>query len=359
MIRILTVIGARPQFIKAAALSARIRQLPDFEEVIVHTGQHYDQNMSRVFFEELGLPSPKYLLQKPDGNNLVMIAHQLLELNKIIQKERPDYLLVYGDTDSTLAGAIAANKNRVKLVHVESGLRSFNTNMPEENNRKLTDCVSDILFTTDEIAQNNLKFENVVGQEYCVGDIMLETLLLVQNSLDISNASEGYVVATFHRPSNVDDQTNLHEIMEAMAALSLQKRIIIPAHPRSRKNIENTLASITGPDANIEIVAPVGYVDMIQLVAGSDIVFTDSGGLQKEAVYLRKPCVVLRKETEWKMLEQQNFLKTVSRIECHDIISAAKSKFNTAFNLLPDPSNVSLKICEKIREYHGKSFNRH
>lgn len=357
MIKILTVIGARPQFIKAAALSARIAKTEGMVEVIAHTGQHYDANMSQVFFDDLGLPAPTYVMEKPKGNNLDMIAHQLVELNKIIGIEMPDYLLVYGDTDSTLAGAIAANKNNVKLVHVEAGLRSFNMDMPEENNRKITDCISDLLFTTDSIATSNLQNENSIGETEQVGDIMLETLLLVRQSLGPAPLDGSYAVATFHRPSNVDVHNNLLEILKAMAELSKERKIVIPTHPRSQQNIMRTLAELNEPDIDIQLIDPLGYVAMMELVKGSEFVFTDSGGLQKEAVYLNKPCLVLREETEWKVLEAENFLKTVPSIEFETIISIARSKFSTDFERLPDPSSVSKKICRKIKEHYGKSIH--
>jgi UDP-GlcNAc3NAcA epimerase len=357
LIKVLTVIGARPQFIKAAALSVRFMDDPGITEVIVHTGQHYDENMSQVFFNELSIPSPKYVLKKPSGNNLDMIANHLIELNKIIKLEQPDYLLVYGDTDSTLSGAIAANKNCVNLIHIESGLRSFNLDMPEENNRKLADCIADLLFTTDKTAQANLRNENISGKSVLVGDIMLETLSLVRDKLPKPSRTINYAIATIHRPSNIDSAENLEEILKALVELSKQWKIIIPTHPRSRKIIADALIRLNVSTEYIELIDPVGYLDMMSLVQYSQIVLTDSGGLQKEAVYLKRPCLVLRCETEWKFLENNNFVKVLDKIKCLEIVQKAHAEYNCDFSLLPDATNVSFKICKELREYHNENFN--
>lgn len=359
MIKILTVIGARPQFIKAAALSVRFREDPHITEVIVHTGQHYDENMSQVFFNELSIPNPKYTLKKPAGDNLDMIANHLIEINKIIKLEQPDYLLVYGDTDSTLSGAIAANKNRVRLIHIEAGLRSFNLDMPEEHNRKLADCISDLLFTTDEKSQANLRNENILGKSVIVGDIMLETLYLIRDKLTKPVRAENYAIATIHRPSNIDSAENLEEILKALVDLSKQWKILIPTHPRSRQIITEALARLNVSTEYIELIDPVGYLEMMNLVKYSQFVLTDSGGLQKEAVYLKKPCLVLRCETEWKLLEHNNYVKVLEKIEHLEIVQKAHAEYNCNFSLLPDPSKVSFKICKELKRYHDENFYNH
>ena len=349
--------GARPQFIKAAALSNQINLRNDFEEVMVHTGQHYDGNMSKIFFDQLSLPRPNYELKKAAGDNVDMIAHQLIELNQIIKFERPDYVLVYGDTDTTLAGALVANKNKVKLVHVESGLRSFNIDMPEENNRKLTDCISDLLFTTDEIAINNLRSENAYGEKLLVGDIMLETLYLIKANVNLYEKVDPYALVTLHRPSNVDQPKILNEILSALCVLSQDLDIIIPVHPRVGPKISQILGSINYGKNNIKLIEPLGYVEMLKLLNNASLVLTDSGGLQKEAVYLQKPCVVLRLETEWKYLQQRKYIHVLDDLTRDDILIKSQETFYDNYSELPDPTLVSKKICEKIREHYEN--NRH
>ena len=357
MIKILTIIGARPQFIKAAALSHHIAARDDIDEIIVHSGQHYDDNMSKIFFDELSLPRPNYTIKKTAKNNVDMIANQLVELNRIIQSEKPDYVLVYGDTDTTLAGAISANKNSVKLIHVEAGLRSFNIEMPEENNRKLTDCISDLLFTTDQLASENLLSENTQGNIFLVGDIMLETLCMVKGSLESRKTREPYALATLHRPSNIDNPKNLREIVDAFAEISKQFPVIIPAHPRSFLKFREIIESNIKKYKNINLIEPVGYIEMLTLVKNCSIVLTDSGGLQKEAVHMNKKCVVLRNETEWKLLEKNKYVFVLDEITSEEILKKVNDDFCTDYSNLPDPSSVSKAICNKIVEYHDSIHN--
>ena len=348
------MIGARPQFIKAAALSLEIKNRANINEVIVHTGQHYDQNMSGIFFDQLRMPKPNYTLTKPAGNNSEMISGVISELNRIIFVEKPDYLLVYGDTDTTLAGALAANKNKLKLIHVEAGLRSFNIDMPEEVNRRVTDMVSCINFATDDIAVRNLQNEKTAGQVAKVGDIMLETLQIVLPELEQLQIGN-YVLSTVHRQSNVDNENNLFEIVQALVQISQNQNVIIPVHPRTREKFINILKNLDYNPDKFKIIEPVGYIEMMQLLQSCSFVITDSGGLQKEAVMLQKPCIVLRLETEWKALEQKKYLVTLDNISTHNILSKLNFEFHRFNEFTKAKYNISKKICDYILNYHEQN----
>ena len=347
------MVGARPQFIKAAALSLEFSCQPGIEEIVVHTGQHYDKNMSEIFFRELNLPKPKYTLVKPDGNNAIMISHTLSELTKIIEYEKPNFILVYGDTDSTLAGAIAANKNGIRLIHVEAGLRSFDLNMPEEVNRKLTDNVADILFTTDDIATKNLQNEGCNAYTVEAGDIMLETLNLVKPLLKKRTPND-YALVTLHRKSNVENEKNLTEIAKAISVIAENRRIIFPVHPRTKERIVSVLTQFHCNQENLQLINPVGYIEMMELLLNSNFVITDSGGLQKEAVALQKPCVVLRTETEWKLLEKQNQLVTLDEITAQNILKKMAFNFNDNVTISDNIAKPSTIICKEILKFHSE-----
>ena len=297
--RILTVLGARPQFIKAAAVSRRLRERPDVREILVHTGQHYDENMSDVFFRELELPDPNYHLGVGSGSHGAQTGRMLERIEEVLLKERPDVVLVYGDTNSTLAGALAAAKLHVPVAHVEAGLRSFNRNMPEEINRVLTDHIARWLFAPTPTAVNNLKREGIAGAGVVlVGDVMYDLALMIggrHGSVDRWGLSPGqYVLATIHRAENTDDPARLAAIFDGLNALAKRIPVVIPLHPR-------TLA-VLGADAAdfaVRIIDPVGYFDMACLEKNARLIVTDSGGVQKEAFFHRVPCVTLRDETEW------------------------------------------------------------
>jgi len=301
-VKILTVVGARPQFIKASVVSAEILKHKDIEEIIVHTGQHFDEKMSDVFFDQLNLPQPKYRLNINQLYHGAMTGRMMEEIEKIILIEHPDYLMVYGDTNSTLAGALAAKKLGVKVVHVEAGLRSFNIKMPEEVNRILTDRISDVLFCPTDTSVSNLKNE---GFEYfnCEiiknGDVMYDACLMlkeyaVKPNCDIPGK---YALATVHRAENTDDKTNLNNIFSSFIEISETIPIVIPIHPRTIQLLEKNCISYQSK--NIFIISPVSYLEMLYLLHHSSFVLTDSGGLQKEAYFLRKYCFILRNETEW------------------------------------------------------------
>jgi UDP-GlcNAc3NAcA epimerase len=298
---ILTVVGARPQFIKAAPLSAALRE--QHSEFLVHTGQHYDDAMSEIFFRQLGIPQPDANLNIGSGSHAEQTRGMLIGLERLMQEQRPDWVLVYGDTNSTLAGALAAAKLHIPVAHVESGLRSYNRAMPEEINRVLTDHVSTLLFCPTAAAVENLAREGITRGVLLTGDIMVDGVLRhaaaarsesrIHAELGLA-ADAPYAAATIHRPANTDSPAALAEIIAGLGALGLP--VIFPAHPRTRKALETN--SVTLP-ANVRLIDPLGYVDMLALVSRAAVLLTDSGGLQKEAYVLRVPCVTVRSETEW------------------------------------------------------------
>jgi UDP-N-acetylglucosamine 2-epimerase len=296
--RVLTVIGARPQFIKAALLSEAFERR-GVDEVVVHTGQHYDDNMSDVFFRELQMKKPAYFLQVGSASHAQQTAQIMERLEPVVTEVAPDIVLVYGDTNSTLAGALVAVKLNVPLGHVEAGLRSFNRAMPEEINRILTDRVSSILFAPTETSRTHLASEGITEGVFVVGDLMVDLALrtaaeriLPNEQLNASNGT--YALATIHRASNTDDPHAFTNIIAGLRALPFQ--VIFPVHPRT---IPLVREAGVGKDDNIIICDPLPYREMIALVAHARVVLTDSGGLQKESVVIGTPCVTLRDETEW------------------------------------------------------------
>jgi UDP-GlcNAc3NAcA epimerase len=301
--KILTIIGARPQFIKAAVISREFKQnRPDIDEVIVHTGQHYDTSMSEIFFKQLHIPHPNYNLNIGGGSHGVNTGRMIEKIEEILLIEKPKYIIVYGDTDSTLAGALAACKLQISIIHIEAGLRSYNRKMPEEINRVLTDHVSSILFCPSIKSYENLIKEGIESNKiHIVGDVMLDAFNFYKeyaqkplwwDSLNIF--SNEYVLCTIHRAENTN---NIHNLINILKGLDDSKfPILIPLHPRTKK-IFSTL-NIVIP-SNIFIVEPVGYLEMIWLEMNCKIIATDSGGIQKEAFFSKKPCITLREETEW------------------------------------------------------------
>jgi len=299
------VIGARPQFIKAAPVCRALRAA-GHAEYLVHTGQHYDYEMSQVFFDELGIPQPDVNLEVGSGPHGWQTGQMLIRLEEVLLAQRPDRVLVYGDTNSTLAGALAAVKLRVPVAHVEAGLRSFNRAMPEEHNRVLTDHIADLLFCPTPTAVDNLRNEGITRGVHLVGDTMYDAVLQFagvarQRSTILARLGlrpRGYLLATVHRPANTDEPTNLRNILAAFAALA--EPVIFPVHPRTRKKIEE-LGLGAGGEAgtNPRLIEPVGYLDMLMLEQNARLILTDSGGIQKEAYWLGVPCVTLRTETEW------------------------------------------------------------
>lgn len=302
MPRILTVVGARPQFIKAAPVSRALRAAGIAEDLI-HTGQHFDRSMSDVFFEELELRAPRKNLNVNNLAHGAMTGQMLEKLEIDMLEQRPDAVLVYGDTNSTLAGALAAAKLHIPLVHIEAGLRSFNRKMPEEVNRVLTDHISDMLFCPTEAAVKNLGNEGLAKGIHLVGDVMYDVTLVATEIAreksrileDLTLTPKGYAVATVHRAENTDDPVQLSRLMTWIEDMAQQQPVVLPLHPRTRQK----LSERNSRSRRVRFVDPLGYIDMTQLVHNSAAVFTDSGGLQKEAFFHRVPCVTLRSETEW------------------------------------------------------------
>lgn len=302
--KIVSVVGARPQFVKAAVVSDRMRKV-GIDEVMIHTGQHYDANMSEVFFRELGIPAPKYNLGIGGGMHGEMTGRQLIEIERRLMDEKPAAVLVYGDTNSTLAGALAAVKIDIPVAHVEAGLRSFNLRMPEEINRIVTDRLSAILFSPCLVATNNLRAEGVAESKIVeVGDVMYDAALLYGGKPVRTPDMRGRepvaptVLVTIHRAENTDDPLRLRAIVEALCRLAREIRIVFPLHPRTRKALERAQLwhELT---SRVDIIEPLGYIDMLAAVRQARAVVTDSGGLQKEAYFLGTPCITLRGETEW------------------------------------------------------------
>jgi UDP-GlcNAc3NAcA epimerase len=357
MIKVLTIVGARPQFVKAAALSRAFSELDAINEIIVHTGQHFDKTMSSVFFDEMNIPQPKYNLNINSLGHGAMTGRMLEGIETLILKEKPEVLLVYGDTNSTIAGALAARKLHVKVAHVEAGLRSFNMEMPEEINRILTDRISDVLFCPTDTAVNNLKaegFEQFPAKIVRSGDVMQDAALYYAKQSEEKSTvkhiteKEGYVLATIHRAENTDNLVNLKSIVDALNAIHEEVKVVLPIHPRTRKIIADS-----GLRLKVNTIDPVGYFDMVELLKYCTLVMTDSGGVQKEAFFFKKPCITLREQTEWTELVEHGFNEVVGTDQ-----SRIYSAFNNALQKDLDYSvdlygrgNASINIANALVEY--------
>ncbi len=359
--KIITIIGARPQFIKAAPFSEVFRK--ENKEILIHTGQHYDANMSDVFFEELRIPRADYNLGVGSGSHGMQTGRMLEKIEEIILKDKPNGILVYGDTNSTLAGALAASKLHIPVFHVEAGLRSYNKLMPEEQNRVLTDHISDLLLCPTQTAVDNLKREGITSGVINTGDIMYDAVLRNieiskkqysdrawidelrnDNNIFVEIDEKNYYLATIHRAENTDDINKLRKIVNAFE--NLDKPVIMPLHPRTRKLIENQNISIN----NIIIVKPVGYLLMLYLTANAYMVLTDSGGLQKEAYFLKTPCTTLRDQTEW-VETLQNDWNVLSPIDIDKIIEISNRELSClqySQPLLFGDGYAAEKICNAI-----------
>ncbi len=323
--KIITIIGARPQFIKAAVVSRAFRQYrADIKEVIVHTGQHYDINMSDVFFDELEIPAPAYNLGIGGGTHGQNTGRMIEKIEEVLLLEKPDWLLVYGDTDSTLAGAIAASKLHIRVAHVEAGLRSFNRAMPEEINRILTDHISSLLFTPTKSAGMNLTRENIdKSKVHLVGDVMYDAALYFGKRAESKSVilstnnliSKEFILATIHRQENTDNKDRLKQILDSLG--KAPKTIVWPMHPRTHQRIK--LFNLTIPK-NVLIIKPVGYLDMVMLERHASLIITDSGGVQKEAFFHCVPCLTMRTETEWNELVELGVNKLVTELSDRDFL---------------------------------------
>lgn len=334
--KIVTIIGARPQIIKAAALSRAIKNrfAEQITEIIVHTGQHYDENMSQVFFDELGIPHPDYNLHVGSASHGVQTARMTEGIEEILLKEKPDFIVLYGDTNSTLAGAVAAAKIHVPIVHIEAGLRSFNKAMPEEINRIVCDHCSTLLFSPTQAGYDNLKREGFPMDNdgpytidnpkvYHCGDIMYDNSLyfssIASQKTDIIHRldleGKPFVLATIHRNANTDDPERLTAIFNSILKISEEMTIVLPLHPRTAKllktNVSEQLQEDIANNENLKLIEPVSFIEMIELERNAQLVMTDSGGVQKESYFFKKPCIILRPETEWvEIVETGNAILT-------------------------------------------------
>ena len=326
MIKIVTIIGARPQIIKAAALSRAIKNnfSSQITEIIVHTGQHYDDNMSQVFFDELEIPLPNYNLNVGSGNHGKQTATMISAIEDVLLNEKPNAIVLYGDTNSTLAGAIAASKIHIPVIHIEAGLRSFNKSMPEEINRIMCDHVSTLLFSPTKTGFDNLIQEGFLSQTkapysidnpkiYHCGDVMYDNSLFFSKISDVKTSiindlklkNNGFILATIHRNNNTDEPIRLNALFKSLNDISInnQLQIVLPLHPRTSnlldRNLSKDLVEAIRLNSNFKIISPVSFLEMLALEKNCCLVMTDSGGVQKEAFYFEKPCVILRPETEW------------------------------------------------------------
>jgi len=359
MMNLLTIIGARPQFIKAAVLSRYIRDNPScgITETLLHTGQHYDQNMSDVFFEEMDIPRPGINLHVGSGNHGKTTGLMLERIEDIILERKPDAVLVYGDTNSTLAGALAASKIHVPVAHVEAGLRSFMMSMPEEQNRRLTDHLSTWLFCPTKTAVDNLKQEGITGNEYngkpdsdkkrvaITGDIMYEASLYYREKNNTQIDEKDFILLTIHRAENTDDPSRLSSIVKAINNLTGYK-FIFPVHPRTRKILEQQNLIFA---SHVKMIDPVGYLEMIAYEAVCSAVLTDSGGVQKEAFFFKKPCITMRDSTEWVELVSSGW-NTLTGADTEKIITSVKNLHTPGeYPSLYGDGNCAKKICDFLK----------
>lgn len=359
MKKIITIIGARPQFIKASVLSRLMLEDDQLQEIIIHTGQHFDKNMSDVFFDEMQIPKPKYNLKIQSKLHGEMTGLMMIEIEKIALKESPDCILVYGDTNSTLAGALVASKLNIKLAHVEAGLRSFNNVMPEENNRIITDRVSDILFCPSENSILNLKkegFDHFREKKIInTGDIMFDASIFfsgraINNNLQLDKE---FILCTIHRAENVDNDENLLTILESINEIGKKTKIIFPIHPRTRSKIEAININYKKKYLNIDFIDPLGYIDMISYIKNCNYVITDSGGLQKEAFFMKKMCLTLRDQTEWVELVEggYNYLCEIDSdkiLEANSKILTISKSFDENFYGIGNSGEV---ILNELKNY--------
>lgn len=337
--KIVTIIGARPQFIKAAVVSRALKQFASTaEEKIIHTGQHFDANMSDIFFEELDIPKPHFHLGVGGGTHAQNTGRMMEKIENVLLREKPSLVLVYGDTDSTLAGAVAAVKLHIPVAHVEAGLRSFNKKMPEEVNRILTDHSADILFTPTATATTHALAEGIAKDKIQqVGDVMYDAALYYtsKTSNDIlerlSLDTKQFILTTLHRAENVDDKDRLQQILNGLAKNNMP--VILPMHPRTKKRLQEFGLSLPG---NIRIIEPTGYLDMIKLEEHAALVATDSGGVQKEAYFQKTPCVTMRDETEWVELVQCG-ANILTGADENKIDAAIKKSLTTAPHIFNEP----------------------
>lgn len=351
--KIVTIVGARPQFVKAAVVSRALQEL-GMEEKIIHTGQHFDANMSEVFFTEMQIPKPEYNLDIHGLNHGSMTGRMLEKIEMLLLEENPNAVLVYGDTNSTLAGALAAKKLHIPVAHVEAGLRSFNMEMPEEVNRILTDRISSVLYAPTEQAKLNLILE---GYDHfpikieVVGDVMLDAALFYASKVEEKESKEEFFLCTLHRAENTDDLDRLKNLVEGLNEIHQHTKVVLPIHPRTAKVIESTNLQL-----EVEIIDPQSYFGMIQLLKNCKGVITDSGGLQKEAFFFKKPCITMRDQTEWVELVENGFNVLVGA-EKDKLVDAAKSIRHEKMDFekaLYGVGDAGMKIARSLHKHFNK-----
>lgn len=362
MIKVLNIAGARPNFMKVAPIYAEMKRRPsEFEPLIVHTGQHYDAAMSDAFFDDLGMPKPDIHLGVGSGSHAVQTAKIMTEFEPVVLREKPDWVVVVGDVNSTIACSLVCAKLGVKVAHVEAGLRSRDRSMPEEINRILTDSISDLLFTTSQDADDNLKAEGIpVEKIRFVGNVMIDSLLghlkiaeasRVREDLDVGDGA--YAVLTLHRPSNVDDKDIFSGILDALLAVAERLPIIFPVHPRTRARIKEFGFEESIDNSNIRLIEPLGYLDFMRLYSGARLVLTDSGGLQEETTVLGIPCLTLRNNTERPITIEMgtNILVGTDaakiRQAAFDVLDGGKSDKKTKIPPLWDGKTAG-RICDEL-----------
>lgn len=362
MKKVLTVIGARPQFIKAAAVSRAFAGSVSLNEIIVHTGQHFDANMSDIFFTEMGIAKPAHHLNISGGSHGQMSGRMLEQLETVMQQERPDAVLIYGDTNSTLAGALAAAKLLIPVIHVEAGLRSFNRAMPEEINRVVADHVSELLLTPTDVATRNLITEGIPQSKIAqVGDVMYDAALFFgqmvadqQGDLASSGITPGeFVLATIHRQENTDHPDRLRAIFEGLADVAQTLPVVLPLHPRTKARLE--AAGLNNLLGALKIVPPMGYLDMVRHERSAAVIVTDSGGVQKEAFFYEVPCVTLRDETEWVELVDAGWNRLVPPLSAKKISTAVRGAAGTRGKAVQPygAGDASERIVAKLTEVLG------
>ena len=380
MLKILTIVGARPQIIKSAALSRAIRTnfSDQIDETIVHTGQHYDHNLSQLFFKEMGIPEPAYNLEVGSDTHVKQIAAMMIGLEKVMNKEKPNAVVLYGDTNSTIAGALTASKLNYPVVHIEAGLRSFNRQMPEEINRIVCDHVSTLLFTPTTLGFENLRNEGFdVGAQppyhldnpavFHCGDLMLDNSLhFSDGSVKNSNVLEKlglienqFILATIHRDNNIDDPRRLNSLFRSLNDISKSKNItvVMPLHPRTRNMIEEKLNKELNEEiernAGMKIIPPASFTDIVALEKGAKMIMTDSGGIQKEAFFFKKPCIVLRSESEWMELIENgnNIIADADEEKIALAYETLSNKTDFTFPAFYGDGKASIFICQKMIEH--------
>lgn len=338
--KFIVVLGARPQFIKHAALYNQLNNA--FDTVVINTGQHYDDNMSQIFFKDLNIPSVDYQLHIGSESHAIQTANMMVELDKIFDTECPDGVIVYGDTNTTLAAALVASKKDITIAHVEAGLRSYNNSMPEELNRVLTDKLSSLLFVPSVTAKSNLNKEGIFDNVYVVGDIMKDLVL----SVDINKKEQEYIYVSLHRPYNVDDRNRLQYVLESVNKIATP--VLFTLHPRTANNM-NAFGINKGNFANINFLEPQSYTDNINYIANANVLITDSGGMQKEAYWLKTKCITIRPETEW-----VETLSDDANVLMYEDLSQIGQKLEAAPSWIDDlygEGNASSKIVNVLKDY--------